>query len=101
MQKTTDALIIFIKNPLKGYVKTRLADSIGELQALTVYRRLLQTTKDINDQLACNRQVWYSKYIEDNDMWSDQGYTKHLQVGEDLGERMQMGFREAFTNNFK
>jgi len=98
VDKAKDALIIFIKNPQKGCVKTRLADSVGEEQALAIYRTLLQITKNVTDQLACNRQVWYSKYIEKKDLWSDPNYEKHLQVGGDLGERMRTAFREAFSN---
>ncbi|HEX6983348.1 MAG TPA: TIGR04282 family arsenosugar biosynthesis glycosyltransferase [Balneolaceae bacterium] len=89
-------LIVFIKNPIKGRVKTRLAESIGDERALQVYRELLEVTKSVSDQLNCHRQVWYSHFIDDDDLWTDDGYEKRLQEGGDLGERMKNSFRKAF-----
>ena len=39
------ALIIFIKNPVLGKVKTRLAASIGDVAALEIYKNLLDHTR--------------------------------------------------------
>ena len=41
------AVIVFVKNPVLGKVKTRLAKSIGEEAALKVYKYLLHFTKDL------------------------------------------------------
>ena len=38
-------LIIFVRNPELGKVKTRLAKSIGDKTALEIYQFLLQKTK--------------------------------------------------------
>lgn len=94
-------LLIFIKNPEKGYVKTRLARSIGDDQALKVYRRLLSMTKSVTDQLHIDRQVWYSDFIDNDDLWSNGEYDKRLQSGEGLGERMKDAFRRAFAKGYK
>ena len=42
-----DALIILVKNPIKGRAKTRLAQSIGDEAALNIYRILLDYTRKI------------------------------------------------------
>lgn len=94
-------LLIFIKNPQKGRVKTRLAQSIGDDQALKVYRKLLYITKSVSDPLDCNKQVWYSEFIEGEDLWSAGGYEKRLQAGEDLGERMKDAFRQTFSEGYQ
>lgn len=94
-------LLIFIKNPEKGKVKTRLADSIGHQRALEVYQQLLQITKKVTLPLKCARQVWYSTYIEEDDLWSNAGYQKRLQTGKDLGQRMQNAFKKAFTEGYE
>ena len=39
-----NALIMFIKNPVKGKVKTRLAATIGDDMALAIYQKLLKHT---------------------------------------------------------
>lgn len=94
-------LLIFIKNPERGNVKTRLARSIGDDQALKVYRKLLSITKSATDQLNVDRQIWYSNFIDDEDLWSTGGYEKKLQQGDDLGERMEQAFRQAFTDDYE
>jgi len=101
VNNASNALVIFIKNPQKGHVKTRLAAAIGEDRALVVYQELLQITKNVTDQVACYKQVWYSKYVESKDLWPIETYSKHLQVGADLGARMQNAFKEAFTRSFE
>lgn len=42
---TNNSLIIFIKNPEIGKVKTRLAKTIGNFKALEVYKFLQMRTK--------------------------------------------------------
>lgn len=94
-------LIIFIKNPQKGKVKTRLAESIGDEQALNIYKELLCFTKSVTDRLNCHRQVWYSHFIGKDDLWTGAGYEKQLQKGKDLGERMKNAFQQAFNEGYK
>jgi len=53
------ALIIFVRNPVLGKVKTRIAAAIGDEKALAVYKYLLQNTKDIIECLQVTRFVFY------------------------------------------
>lgn len=94
-------LLIFIKNPEKGRVKTRLAERIGKEKALEVYHRLLSITKKETLPLDCNRQVWYSRYVDKDDIWENGEYEKRLQKGQNLGERMQEAFRQAFVDGYE
>lgn len=94
-------LMIFVKNPVKGKVKTRLAQTIGERKALKVYHRLLSVTRTITTPLQCCRQVWYSDYIEKQDLWEEGDFEKRLQRGNDLGERMEKAFKQAFSEGFE
>ena len=87
-------LIIFVKNPIPGTVKTRIARTVGDGQAVAVYRHLLRHTQEIARQLTCHRVVYYGDFINPDDGWN--GYDKRLQEGNDLGERMQEAFREQF-----
>lgn len=95
---TAETLLIFVKNPEKGKVKTRLAQTVGEDKALAIYRKLLKITKSVTDQLKVHREVWYSRFIEKDDIWSDSPYEKKLQRGKDLGARMKGAFQEAFAS---
>ncbi len=96
-----DRLIIFARNPEKGKVKSRLAKDIGEDQALGVYHKLLNYTKEITKKLNCDKAVYYSEYVDHNDLWDNMIYDKHLQQGADLGERMQDAFSRAFAEGKK
>ncbi len=97
MNKVEDSvLMIFVKNPEKGKVKTRLAAAIGEDAALKVYIYLLNYTKNVAGSLDVKKQVWYSDKIPDDDLWPSAGFDKKKQKGRDLGERMCHAFREAF-----
>lgn len=94
---TSEVLLIFVKNPKKGKVKTRLAQAIGDKEALDIYRQLLRITKAAVDPLQLTKQVWYSAYIDEQDVWSKGSYQKKLQTGRDLGERMKGAFRQVFN----
>jgi rSAM/selenodomain-associated transferase 1 len=98
---SNDSLIIFVKNPEKGKVKTRLAKDIGDDQALHVYQRLLQYTKGVTKGLNSEKLVYYSDFIDNNDLWDNMTFEKRLQQGSDLGERMQNAFAEAFAHGQK
>lgn len=94
---SNDRLIIFAKNLDKGKVKTRLAQEVGEEQALNVYHKLLIYTKEITKKLNCEKSVYYSDRIDNNDLWDNMIYDKHLQQGQDTGERMQNALADAFA----
>jgi hypothetical protein len=91
-------LIIFVKNEKAGKVKTRLAKSIGDQEALKVYQKLVDYTHSELVSLKMNKEVWYSSYIEKDDVWENNRFNKKLQIGEDLGQRMEHAFKTAFEN---
>jgi uncharacterized protein len=91
-----NALIIFIKNPVKGKVKTRLADSVGEEKALEIYVKLLEKTLNIVTDVNCKKYLYYSDSIVKKDIWESKIFTKKQQKGNDLGERMFNAFTEVF-----
>lgn len=100
-KENKNVILIFVKNPVKGHVKTRLAKSVGDSKALQIYQSLLQITKKITEKLSCDRQVWYSQSVEESDLWDEEHYSKFLQEGENLGKRMQFAFRQAFENGYR
>ena len=58
------ALIIFVRHPEKGKVKTRLAASIGEEKALSVYIELLEHTHAISTLVNADKFVFYANKIQ-------------------------------------
>lgn len=97
--KMNFVLIIFIKNPRLGKVKTRLARCIGEDKALRVYKELLKYTLEMASKIDVQRQVWYSDYIDQQDEIDPEFFDKALQKGSHLGARMEEAFRQAFILN--
>ncbi len=96
----TTALVIFVRNPISGQVKTRLAKDIGDDKALAIYLRLLQHTLEITRKLSFRKFVYYSDDVSDYDLWSIPGYTKRKQRGKDLGEKMYNSFKDLFDQGF-
>lgn len=97
--KNKPALILFIKNPVLGRVKTRLAQKLGDEQALAVYRLLLQRTRAAAIQIDAARIVAYSDFIPDSDEWDTSLFLKSLQSGQDLGQRMFQALASALENH--
>lgn len=92
-----NVLQIFVKHPVAGQTKTRLAAGIGHPKALEAYRRLLQRMKDIALSLptSIEVEVWYGNQVPEQDLWSDSPFPRYLQSGEDLGARMQGAIQSA------
>jgi uncharacterized protein len=97
--KMKSALIIFVRNPILGKVKTRLAATMGNEKALAIYKFLLQHTKAIVENTTVKKFIFYANDVNDNDLWD--GYKKKLQLGNDLGERMHNAFAALFESGFK
>ena len=98
--KSKNALIVFQKNLVSGKVKTRLAKALGDAEALKIYISLVSYTRYIIDELNCDKFIFYSDYIEQNDDWKH-GYNKAVQEGKDLGERMSNAFGTALQNGYE
>ena len=95
------ALIIFIKNTEKGKVKTRLASTLGDDQALKIYKALLGHTRHIALSVETERYLFYSKFVDRNDDWPNQQFHKAIQQGAGLGQRMQDAFQQVFQQHNK
>lgn len=96
-----EMLMIFVKNLIPGMVKTRLAADIGIDKALDVYMELVNHTNKITKKLDINKTVYYSEYVEVEDVWDTGGFELTSQKGNTLGEKMSIAFDEAFDSNNK
>jgi len=98
---TNRAIIVFIKNPILGTAKTRLAKSIGNEKALQVYRQLLNITREKVSALEAERYLYYNSFIDSEDEWSSEKFQKRLQASGDLGIRMVEAFQEVTSQSKK
>ena len=95
------ALIIFIKNPALGKAKTRIAKSTDDTTALSIYNKLLESTRRTTVMVDAQKYLYYSDFIDKEDKWNPLVYKKMLQRGIDLGERMMDAFIEVLSYNDK
>ncbi len=93
-------LLVFVKNPVLGRVKTRLARTIGDGKALWVYERLLEHTRRAARGVAAQKWVCYSDFVPAADAWLEGGFTPCQQEGETLGDRMARAFRQGFAAGY-
>lgn len=96
-----DLLIIFYRNPELGKVKTRLAATMGDERALTIYLKLASHTRSVASEVNCDRVVWYSDFVDTEDNWPNDVFLKERQRGETLGDRMQVAFDRAFQDGYQ
>lgn len=97
---TEEAILIFVRKPERGKVKTRLAAAVGNDAALAVYQKLLAHTKAITCTLSCDKYVFYASDVHADDLWRE-GFTKNMQSGADLGERMKAAFAALFAKDYQ
>lgn len=98
-QPNRRAIITFIKNPVLGKVKTRLARTVGDENALRIYRALLSHTRSIVCQIEAKRFVFYDTYVNDHDDWSPTYFQKEQQSSGDLGTRMKVAFQKVLKTH--
>lgn len=94
MSTHKDCLIIFAKKPVLGKVKTRLARSIGEKNALELYVMLIEHVLDSVIHDAYDVFVYWDQSVgQDNKPYVCQ-FPERNQIGADLGERMSNAFAD-------
>ena len=99
--KVEPALIIFARNPALGKGKTRIAADSNPEKALEIYHSLLEHTHDLALLFQGTKHVFYTSFIDQNDLWTPDHFTKNLQTGEDLGDRMNNAFHQVAENHQK
>lgn len=98
------AILVFVRAPEPGRVKTRLAAEIGAEAALRVYTRLARHT--LAEALALAPQVTVRVHFTPAGAaaavrrWLGEGADYLPQGAGDLGERLEQAFREAFMAGF-
>ena len=103
MFKYPDAVImVFCKAPIPGQVKTRLMPHLTAQDAAKLHRELSQITlQTVTQNKLCEVQLWCTSHLDHQFfvmLSKKYSVTRRLQVGEDLGERMNHAFCNALTD---
>lgn len=90
-------VLLFLKSPVPGTVKTRLAAHIGAERATELYRSMVQSQIG-RLPLNWTREIHFSppSDLELMRNWLGEGEDYHPQVEGDLGQRLATGFSGAF-----
>lgn len=88
------ALVVFVRHPVLGKVKTRLAAGIGQHAALAFYEESLAHTREVLLSISADLHVFYSDEVAHGDIWTGARFFRHRQLGADLGERMADAFAQ-------
>ena len=102
---SSSSVIIFMRAPLQGKVKTRLAKTIGDAKAAEFYRLCAQNTIAEIGQLhsTVDKYIFLAEsttgYRVDNLV--DSGFKVAVQEGQSLGQRLFNAFKRVFENGAK
>jgi rSAM/selenodomain-associated transferase 1 len=97
-----NALILFVKDPVPGNVKTRLGTTIGMERAAELYRSFAASSFAIATEMVKHNTrvfIWYAPGAEREAIraWvGNEEFMYEEQRGDSLGERMRHAFHEAF-----
>lgn len=95
-------LLIFIKSPVRGQVKSRLAAAVGEEAALELYKNI--TLDVIDTAKGCGHPFRICFFPPDAEetisAWIGRKHSFMPQIGGDLGARMENAFKQIFSEGF-
>lgn len=95
------ALIVFGKVPVPGFVKTRLAATIGIRASAILYRAFFRDSLASYTKIDADVRIYFSsndRAIPDELVL--ESMSPHFQRGNDLGQRMSNAFQETFTRGY-
>lgn len=93
-----NALIVFLKDPQKSKVKTRLAKDIGQENAEIVYSKLLKHTESVVSKIEADVFAFYYPDIPKSRILSSK--KDFRQKGQDLGGAMKNAFQTIFDMDY-
>ena len=97
-----NCVLFFVKYPVAGQVKTRLAEQLGPDAAVDLYRSFVTDSLTALENLDAHLKI--AIYPPDSEsrfkQWLGEKYCYIPQIGSDLGQRMKNAFRRTFSEGF-
>lgn len=95
------AVLVFLKAPEKGRVKTRLSLILDESFVLELYKGFVHDTLAILESFQ-DIFIYFLPAEKEDDLrsWLGSGYQYVCQTGRDLGEKMSNAFRDGFEKGY-
>jgi uncharacterized protein len=96
----TDGLIVFLRTPEAGKVKSRIAKTLGASLTLKIYRELISITLTRIVDLDCGIYLYFYPTIDHTYLY-DTRFIARIQKGADLGLRMWAALEEVLRTHSK
>ena len=96
-----NALILFMKAPISGHVKTRLGESLGDEFATTLYRLMCEHLLHLSSPYETDVIVAYDDEARDALPPYLEKRSLFYQEGKHLGERMKHAFEKVFEQGYQ
>jgi rSAM/selenodomain-associated transferase 1 len=102
MNHNNTCLLLFVKSPIKGQVKTRLAAEAGGDFVVELYKCFVEDMISLVENLGVQFKVCFcpanmkSTFSE----WLGEQHCYRAQTGNNLGERLRNAFGKAFKEGF-
>ena len=98
-----NAIILFLKLPSKGKVKTRLGKDLGPDLVLALYKAFINDILNICSTVSADTLIAYAPDSEAEKEYKTllSKHTSFMQRGCNLGERMFNAFTDAYSRGYK
>ncbi len=99
-----NCIVVFLKYPREGEVKTRIAAGFGDDFAAGLYRVFVSDTISMTENIPADKIFYYaqgSHSAEDMQGWLGGNYRFIVQFGSDLGERMKNALADQFRAGYE
>lgn len=102
MKLCSTSVILFVKYPEPGQVKSRLGKSIGYDRACNLYRSFVEDILDTLEEVDSDICIYIHREapLKDLASWPGRGHQCCLQQGDDLGEKMERAFLTQFHQGY-
>ncbi|MBU0994553.1 MAG: TIGR04282 family arsenosugar biosynthesis glycosyltransferase [Proteobacteria bacterium] len=102
IKETSACVILFLRAPRKGKVKTRLAKTLGDDTVLALYKFFVIDVLQAVERTGFPVVIYFDPDDAEDELrnWLDISHDMHPQIGTDLGEKMDHAFRETFSFGF-
>ena len=94
-------IIVLAKAPILGEVKTRIGKKIGMERSKWIYEQLLSHTSNVTKKTKIMTVLFKNKNNEKLENLFKHSVKSKLQLGENLGEKMENAFHWAFKKKYK
>jgi rSAM/selenodomain-associated transferase 1 len=99
---SSNCILLFVKSPTAGKVKTRLAAEIGEDMTVGLYKCFVEDLISMIDNIECGLELYLHppEAMSQVRRWLGDRHSYRPQRGDDLGRRLQDAFAGAFEEGF-